>query len=73
MAATGTLGGFEMSQVLDHAALRPRAEAWFTSLRDRLCAEFEQIEDAGGVLQDRDAGRFVRSPWTRPELEGGVG
>jgi coproporphyrinogen III oxidase len=60
-----------MSQVLDHAAIRPQAEAWFTSLRDRLCAAFEQIEDVGGVLQDRKPGRFTRAPWTRPELQGG--
>ena len=60
-----------MSQVFDHAALRPQAETWFAALRDRLCHEFEQIEDGGGVLQDRPPGRFVRLPWSRPELAGG--
>ncbi len=60
-----------MSQAPPHAALRPQAESWFATLRDRLCAAFEAIEDAGGVLQDRAPGRFTRSPWTRPELEGG--
>ncbi len=70
-----------------HAELRPQAEAWFASLRDRLCAAFEAIEDEGGALAsppapplasplasplgDRPAGRFTRSPWSRPGLEGG--
>ncbi|MDE2333192.1 MAG: oxygen-dependent coproporphyrinogen oxidase [Rhodospirillales bacterium] len=44
-----------------HAALRPRVQAWFEALRDRICAEFEAIEaDAGGPE------RFVRTPWERP-------
>ncbi len=60
-----------MSQVTNHAALRPQAEVWFAALRDKLFDAFEQIEDLGGVLQDRAPGRFVRSPWTRPELAGG--
>ncbi|WP_158743739.1 oxygen-dependent coproporphyrinogen oxidase [Acidisphaera sp. L21] len=60
-----------MPQSSPHADLQPAAEAWFGTLRDRLCAAFETIEDAGGVLQDRPAGRFARNPWTRPGLEGG--
>ena len=60
-----------MSQAPAHAALRPAAEAWFASLRDRLCAAFEAIEDEGGVLHDRAPGRFTRAPWSRPDLEGG--
>ena len=54
-----------------HAALQAEAAAWFASLRDRLCAAFEAIEDDGGVLQDRAPGRFALSPWQRDELTGG--
>lgn len=50
-----------------HATLQPRTKAWFESLRDRLCAAFEAIEDVpGGPLAERPAGRFVRTPWTKP-------
>ena len=41
-----------------HQALKPAAQSWFELLRDRLCAEFEAIEDAHpGELP---AGRFTR-------------
>ncbi|MBW8910883.1 MAG: oxygen-dependent coproporphyrinogen oxidase, partial [Sphingomonas sp.] len=47
------------------------ARAWFESVRDRICAEFEAIEaEAGG-----DA-RFTYTPWNRdgdPEAKGGGG
>ncbi len=48
-------------------ALKPRAEAWFRQLRDRICAEFEVIEDAAGP----HPGRFVRTAWRREEGGGG--
>lgn len=47
------------------------ARAWFESLRDRICAEFEAIEREAGS----DA-RFDYSPWNRdddPEAKGGGG
>jgi len=55
-----------------HAALRPQAQAWFESLRDSICAEFEAIEDAqtAGPLADRPPGRFQRSAWRRPAAAG---
>lgn len=57
-----------------HAALRDAARAWFESLRDRLCAAFEAIEDAqDGPLADRRAGRFERTPWRRPTEDGSEG
>src|ERR1700722_2145189 len=53
-----------------HDALKPAAQAWFESLRDRLCAEFEAIEDVpAGKLR---AGRFTRTEWLRPGGGGGV-
>ncbi|MDQ1081559.1 oxygen-dependent coproporphyrinogen oxidase [Pseudoroseomonas cervicalis] len=50
------------------------ARAWFESLRDRLCAEFEAIEDSlqGGPHGALPAGRFQRSEWARPGGGGGV-
>jgi coproporphyrinogen III oxidase len=50
------------------------ATRWFTALRDRICSEFEAIEDEF-VAQRPDAGpagRFARTPWDRPEGGGGV-
>ncbi len=53
-----------------HDALKRRARTWFETLRDRLCAEFEAIEDVGGALKDtRPAGRFARTTWTRPTAD----
>ncbi|HVZ69640.1 MAG TPA: oxygen-dependent coproporphyrinogen oxidase [Rhizomicrobium sp.] len=47
------------------------ARAWFEDLRDRICAEFEKIEDElQGQLKDRPAGRFERKAWSRPSADG---
>src|ERR1700722_9889341 len=49
------------------------ARAWFETLRDRMVAAFEEIEDAlpaGGPLADRPPGRFVRTPWNRTDHTG---
>jgi len=51
-----------------HEVLKPAARAWFESLRDRLCAAFEAIEDEAGG--DAPAGRFTRTPWQRPTEDG---
>lgn len=54
----------------DHKA---KARAWFESLRDRIVAAFEELEDAlpaSAPLSDRPAGRFVRTPWRRADHTG---
>lgn len=45
---------------------KSQASAWFRSLRDKICAAFEQIEDDhdGGQIEG-EAGRFERKAWTR--------
>ena len=50
------------------------AQAWFESLRDRICAAFEAAEDAleAGPHAGLPPGRFERTPWTRPGGGGGV-
>ena len=45
-----------------------RAKAWFESLRDAICAEFEAIEREAGS----DAS-FEYTPWQRESVEGGGG
>ncbi|MDB5698728.1 MAG: oxygen-dependent coproporphyrinogen oxidase [Alphaproteobacteria bacterium] len=51
---------------LDHE--QKEARAWFESLRDRICAEFETIEREGG-----SAARFDYIPWDRPDDSGAPG
>lgn len=59
---------------VDKMALRERARAWFEGLRDRICTEFETIEDEfrGQDHETLAPGRFERTPWDRPEGGGGV-
>jgi coproporphyrinogen III oxidase len=55
---------------------KERARLWFETLRDRLVAAFEAVEDAlpaGAPLADRPAGRFVRTPWSRTDHRGAPG
>ena len=58
------------------AARQAQARAWFESLRDQICAAFEQIEDdlpTGAPLSELTAGRFVRTPWQRTDHTGQSG
>ena len=50
---------------------KTRARAWFESLRDRICAEFERIEEEHtGQLSERPPGKFERQNWSRPGEDG---
>ncbi|XBQ15088.1 MAG: oxygen-dependent coproporphyrinogen oxidase [Oceanicaulis sp.] len=56
---------------------RAEAQAWFESLRDRITARFEALEDAADpALYPGEAGRFELTPWKRgdgsEDLGGGV-
>jgi len=56
---------------LEHKKAETRA--WFETLRDRIHAGFEALEDAAPAdLFPGEPGRFVRTPWTRHEGGGGV-
>jgi coproporphyrinogen III oxidase len=54
--------------------MKDDARAWFETLRDRICALFEAIEDeyAAARPEEGAAGRFARTPWERPGGGGGV-
>ena len=53
---------------------RAAAQTWFESLRDRICAAFEQIEDtlSDGPHAGLPPGRFERKAWDRAGGGGGV-
>ncbi len=67
----------------DHKApddAKARAENWFRTLRDQICATFERLEDeVSGPGRDKigdkgaNAGRFERQEWTRDGGSGGGG
>ncbi len=60
----------------DMATEKARASAWFTDLRDQICAAFEGLEDAqtSGPHADLPAGRFERKETRRAgEGEGDQG
>ncbi|MCU0984955.1 MAG: oxygen-dependent coproporphyrinogen oxidase [Acetobacteraceae bacterium] len=55
-------------------AQREAARTWFETLRDRLCAAFEALEDAPDtpLAGKLPPGRFTRRAWERPGGGGGV-
>jgi len=57
--------------VLD--ARKSQARDWFETLRDRICATFEALEQAAPAdLYPGEPATFVRTPWQRPAGGGGV-
>jgi coproporphyrinogen III oxidase len=54
---------------------KSRASEWFATLRDRICAAFEKLEDdlQNGPHAALPAGRFERKPWLREDGKGGGG
>jgi coproporphyrinogen III oxidase len=57
-------------------ARKARARGWFETLRDKITAAFEDIEDSlpvDAALADRAPGRFVRTPWNRSDHSGAPG
>jgi coproporphyrinogen III oxidase len=52
---------------------RARAQAWFETLRDRICETFEALEaEAPASLYGHAPGVFERTPWRREGGGGGV-
>lgn len=51
---------------------KTRAASWFTELRDRICAQFEAIEDEA-LDGEMPAGRFERTAWRRDTHDGAEG
>ncbi|WP_316860321.1 oxygen-dependent coproporphyrinogen oxidase [uncultured Cohaesibacter sp.] len=50
------------------------AESWFRSLRDQICAAFEEIErDIKGPNAHMEQGAFTRTPWQRTDHTGAAG
>ncbi|HTR85330.1 MAG TPA: oxygen-dependent coproporphyrinogen oxidase [Reyranella sp.] len=50
----------------DIATAKTETRAWFESLRDRICAEFERLEaELTGTHSDLPAGKFERKAWSR--------
>ncbi|MSP42031.1 MAG: oxygen-dependent coproporphyrinogen oxidase [Alphaproteobacteria bacterium] len=59
-----------MSDIVEQR--KARASAWFADLRDRICAEFERLEDElSGSFSNLPAGCFMRTPWQREAGGGG--
>ncbi|MEM6851035.1 MAG: oxygen-dependent coproporphyrinogen oxidase [Pseudomonadota bacterium] len=70
-----------MTDAVDIEERKGRAKAWFETLRDRICASFEALEDkaaAAAGVESASAFRFERTPWSRaqkadePDMGGGV-
>ena len=58
----------------DLEAKKQRATDWFRTLRDRICTEFEAIEqEVKGNNALLEPGSFIRTPWERTDHSGGKG
>ena len=64
--ATGPNGPSPLPDETTVLRWKEEARSWFASLRDRICAEFEKIEDElTGTHAGLPPGRFVRTDWKR--------
>jgi coproporphyrinogen III oxidase len=57
-------------------ARKDRARTWFETLRDDICAAFEELEDAlpaDAPLGGETPARFIRTPWSRTDHSGEPG
>ena len=64
--ATGSAGPTPLPSEKTVAERKDQARAWFEDLRDRICAEFEQIEtELAGTQRELPPGRFSRKEWQR--------
>ncbi|MGB7406124.1 MAG: oxygen-dependent coproporphyrinogen oxidase [Pacificimonas sp.] len=50
----------------DFATRQKRASGWFATLRDRICAEIERLEDQADHMPG-EAGRFTYTSWKRED------
>lgn len=80
MSITGASGDCEdMMTILPDSdvseAQKARAKAWFESLRDQICAEFEALEAAqdAGPFADLAPGQFARKETRRAGIDAGGG
>jgi len=65
-----------MTDRADIERMQIEAPLWFASLRDRICAAFEELEDevtAPLPPEASQAGRFERTPWERKDHSGAPG
>jgi coproporphyrinogen III oxidase len=69
-------GYFREGQIMLHAAImqdhetnKDKASLWFRTIRDKICAEFEKLEDelTGTAKISLPPGRFERTPWSRED------
>ena len=59
-----------------HNTLKAEVRSWFESLRDRICAAFEGLEEelpVGAPGSELPSGRFERTAWARPTEDGADG
>ena len=53
---------------------KKEAETWFQEIRDTICQNFEDLEDAlEGPFSEHQPGRFEREDWLRNNGDGGGG
>ena len=64
--ATGPNGPSPLPDAATVDRWKDEARAWFAVLRDRICGEFEKIEDElAGTHRELAPGRFTRKDWKR--------